>query len=80
MRVKTGKFSLGLWGAALLTLTGCNRHQSALAPFGEDAAEIQGITIVLVAGALVIATAVAALMIWAVRLPEDRLTLPGASA
>jgi cytochrome c oxidase subunit 2 len=77
MRVKTGKFSLGLWGAALLTLTGCNRHQSALAPFGEDAAEIQGITIVLVAGALVIATAVAALMIWAVRLPEDRLTLPG---
>jgi cytochrome c oxidase subunit 2 len=76
MRVKTGTFGPGLCVAALLSLSGCNRHQSALAPFGEDAAEIQVITIVLVVGAAVIATAVAALMIWAVRLPADRLTLP----
>lgn len=77
MRVKTGTFGAGLCVAVVLALSGCNRHQSALSPFGEDAAQIRTMTIVMVVGALVIATAVAALMIWAVRLPEDRLTLPG---
>lgn len=77
MRVRTGTLGACLCVVALLCLSGCNRHQSALAPFGEDAANIQVLTIVMVVGALVIATAVAALMIWALRLPADRLTLPG---
>jgi cytochrome c oxidase subunit 2 len=63
--------------AVLFALGACNRHQSALAPFGEDAAQIQTITLVMVVGAVVIAGGVAALMIWAVRAPEGRIGLAG---
>ncbi|MBB4858344.1 cytochrome c oxidase subunit 2 [Novosphingobium chloroacetimidivorans] len=77
MRVRPGTIVKGLCGTALLFLSGCNRHQSALSPFGDDAARIQVMTVVLVAGAVVIGIAVAALMVWAVRLPANRLTLVG---
>lgn len=62
---------------ALFALAACNRQQSALAPFGDDAAQIQTMTLVMVAGAVVIAVGVAALMVWAVRAPEGRLGLKG---
>lgn len=75
MQAHQGSFRGGLAAAALLLLPGCNRHQSALAPFGEEAATIEVMTIVLVVGAVVVALAVAALMIWAVRLPADKLGL-----
>ncbi len=61
--------------AALLVLGGCNRHQSALTVFGEEAATVRHLTIVMLIGAIVIACGVAALMIAAVRAPEGRLTL-----
>ncbi len=63
--------------AALLVLGGCNRHQSALTVFGEEAATVRHLTIVMLIGAIVIACGVAALMIAAVRAPEGRLTLSG---
>lgn len=63
--------------AALLVLGGCNRHQSALTVFGEEAATVRHLTIVMLVGAIVIAAGVAALMIAAVRAPEGRLTLSG---
>jgi cytochrome c oxidase subunit 2 len=63
--------------AALLVLGGCNRHQSALTVFGEEAATVRHLTIVMLIGAIVIAAGVAALMIAAVRAPEGRLTLSG---
>ncbi|MGN7159909.1 cytochrome c oxidase subunit II [Sphingomonas sp. SAFR-052] len=63
--------------AALLALGGCNRHQSALTVFGEEAATVRHLTIVMLIGAIVIAAGVAALMIAAVRAPEGRLTLSG---
>ncbi len=62
---------------ALLVLGGCNRHQSALTVFGEEAATVRHLTIVMLIGAIVIACGVAALMIAAVRAPEGRLTLSG---
>ncbi|KTR84307.1 cytochrome B561 [Novosphingobium barchaimii] len=62
-------------GVGLALLSGCNRHQSALAPFGEDAAAIEHLTIVMVVGAVVIAIALALLMRWAVKSPEGSLTL-----
>lgn len=77
MQARPGMFRGRLALAALPLLAACNRHQSALAPFGDDAAQIQVLTTVLVVGAAVIAIAVAALMIWAVRLPADRLSLIG---
>jgi len=58
---------------AALLASGCNRHQSALVPFGEDAATIKGMTIVLVVGAVIIALALAAMTFSAVRAPEGRL-------
>lgn len=63
--------------AAMLLLTGCNRHQSALVVFGEEAATVRHLTIVMLIGAVVIAAGVAVLMIAAVRAPEGRLTLSG---
>lgn len=62
---------------ALASLTACNRHQSTLSPFGEEADAVRMITIVLVVGAIVIAAAMALLMRHAVRAPEGRLTLKG---
>lgn len=58
-------------------LAGCNRHQSALAPFGVEARDTATMTLVLVIGALVIAAGVAAAFIMAVRAPEGRLDHAG---
>lgn len=69
------KASVG--AAALLLLGACNRHQSALDVFGDEAATVRHLTIVMLIGAIVIAAGVAALMIAAVRAPEGRLTLKG---
>jgi cytochrome c oxidase subunit 2 len=69
-RSDAGKF-LALWP---LMLAGCNRHQSALAPFGLEARSTLGLTIVLAAGGLVIALGVAVIYAIAVRAPEGKLT------
>jgi cytochrome c oxidase subunit 2 len=61
----------------LLSLAGCNRQQSALHSFGEEAAAVQTLTLVLVTGAAIILVAVLMLMRAAVRAPEGRLTLAG---
>ncbi len=66
-----------LGAAALLSLGACNQHQSALTVFGEEAATVRHLTVVMLVGAVVIAAGVAALMIAAVRAPEGRLTLSG---
>lgn len=58
-------------------LAGCNRHQSALAPFGMEARDTATMTLVLVIGALVIAAGVAAVFVMAVRAPEGRLDHAG---
>ncbi|KTF68340.1 cytochrome B [Sphingomonas sp. WG] len=58
-----------------VALTACNRHQSTLATFGEEASGINRITLVMVVGALVIAAAVAGLMAWAVRARPGALSL-----
>jgi cytochrome c oxidase subunit 2 len=63
--------------SALLALTACNRHQSALSVFGEEAATVRHLTIVMLIGAVAIAAGVAGLMIAAVRAPEGKLTLLG---
>ncbi|MDP1028640.1 c-type cytochrome [Sphingomonas sp. KR1UV-12] len=55
-------------------VSACNRHQSALAPFGEEAASTRALTIVLLVGAVVIAALVAGLMQHAIRTPGGRLT------
>lgn len=60
-----------------MLLAGCNTHQSTLAPFGADAADIRYLFLVMLGGALVIATAVALLMRHAVRAPEGELTHAG---
>jgi len=60
-----------------LLLAGCNRHQSALAPFGLEARSTLTMTMVLVIGALVIALGVAAVYFLAVRAPEGRLDHAG---
>ncbi len=65
---------LGLMASAVLA--GCNRHQSALEVFGQEAATVRHLTIVMLIGAIVIAAGVAILMVMAVRAPEGRLTLP----
>lgn len=62
--------------AALVVLGGCNRHQSALSAFGDEAATIRHLTVVMVVGAVIIALGMAALMVTAVRTPEGRLTRP----
>lgn len=69
------KASVG--AAALLLLGACNRHQSALDVFGDEAATVRHLTVVMLIGAIVIAAGVAALMIAAVRAPEGKLTLKG---
>lgn len=69
------KASLG--AAALLLLAACNRHQSALDVFGDEAATVRHLTVVMLVGAILIAAGVAALMIAAVRAPEGKLTLKG---
>ncbi len=58
-------------------LGACNRHQSTLAPFGEDAADIRTIAIVLLVGAVIIAVGMALLMRAAVRAPEGQMTHRG---
>jgi cytochrome c oxidase subunit II len=58
---------------ALLSLAGCNRHQSALATFGAEADQIRTITIALVVGAIVIASIVAFVYWRAVRAPENAI-------
>jgi cytochrome c oxidase subunit II len=72
----------GLTRVSAITLlaflaSACNRHQSALSPFGEEAAQIRTTTIVMVIGAIVVAAAVAGLMIWAMRAREGRIGLVG---
>lgn len=61
------------WVAGLL-LAGCNRHQSALSPFGEEAYSTRTLTTVLLVFAVVIATAMSLLMRHAICTPEGRLT------
>ncbi|WP_375421439.1 c-type cytochrome [uncultured Sphingomonas sp.] len=63
--------------AAAALVAGCNRHQSALAPFGAEAEGIRSITIALVVGAVVIAASVAALARHATRAPQGQLTTDG---
>ncbi|MHA0330346.1 cytochrome c oxidase subunit II [Sphingomonas melonis] len=60
-----------------ILLTGCNTHQSTLAPFGADAADIRHLFLLMLAGAVVIAGALALLMRHAVRAPEGELGLRG---
>ena len=67
----------GLPFAALLLLAGCNERQSTLATFGEEAASIRSLTVVLVVGAIAIFGGVIALMRHATRAPEGSLTLKG---
>jgi cytochrome c oxidase subunit 2 len=62
-----------LLALASLTLSACNRQQSALATFGEEAAALRSLTLYLVIGALVIAAAVAALVWRAMRAPEGEI-------
>ena len=66
---------IGLAAAATLLIGGCNRHQSALAPFGADAADIRTLTLVLVVGSVIILAVLAVLWVIAVRAPEGKLTL-----
>ena len=58
-------------------LTGCNTHQSTLAPFGVDATDIRHLFVIMLVGAVVIAGAVALLMRQAVRAPEGELSHSG---
>lgn len=58
----------------MAALAGCNRHQSTLAPFGMEAANVRTLTFVLLAGAVVIAAGVAALMHHAIRTEGGRLS------
>lgn len=68
-----GPFSIIIVGAAGL-LSACNTHQSTLAPFGADAADIRHLFLIMLVGAIVIAVGVALLMRHAVRAPEGELT------
>ena len=56
-----------------LLLAGCNHHQSALAPFGREANETLTLTLVLVAGTVIVALVTAAFYIRAVRAREGSL-------
>lgn len=60
-----------------LFLAGCNRHQSALAPFGAEAAEVRTISWVLLIGAAVLYLAVAMLAVLAFRAREGALSHRG---
>ena len=59
--------------ATAASLSACNRHQSALSTFGEEAAALRSLTFYLVIGALVIAAAVAALVWRAMHAPDGEL-------
>ncbi|MDY0958403.1 cytochrome c oxidase subunit II [Sphingomonas sp. CFBP8993] len=54
-------------------LAGCNTHQSTLAPFGADAADIRHLFIIMLVGAVIIAGGVALLMRHAVHAPEGAI-------
>ncbi len=69
-----GGRSTALIVTACASLASCNTHQSTLAPFGADAAEIRHLFIVMLVGAVIIAAGVALLMRHAVRAPEGALT------
>ena len=58
-------------------LAACNRHQSTLAPFGEEADKVRSIAIVLLVGSVILAAGLALLMRHAMRAPEGRLTHKG---
>lgn len=60
-----------------MALAGCNRHQSVFAAFGEEAAGINHITLVMVVGGVIVAAGVAGLMAWAVRARPGALSLRG---
>jgi len=55
-------------------LAGCNRHQSALAPFGAEAASTRTLTVVLLVAAVAISVAMTLLIRHAIRTPGERLT------
>ncbi len=61
------------WTIPLLLLAGCNREQSAFAPFGAEAREILTIAIALGIGATILCLIVIAVYIRAVRAPEGQL-------
>lgn len=58
-----------------MALGACNRQQSVFAAFGEEAAGINFVTLVMVVGGVVIAAGVAGLMLWAVRARPGALRL-----
>ena len=60
-----------------LALSGCNRRQSTFATFGEEAAAIDHLALVMTIGAVAVAIGVAALMIWAMRARPGALSLRG---
>ncbi|GGE71571.1 cytochrome c oxidase subunit II [Sphingomonas prati] len=60
-----------------LLLSGCAGVQSAMSPFGVEAAATARLTWVMVAGAVLISVAVAALVVRAVRAPEGSLSHSG---
>lgn len=70
-------FRTSLAGSAAVLLAGCNAHQSTLAPFGADAADIRNLFLIMLAGAVMIAIGVALLMRHAVRASEGQLTHHG---
>ena len=62
------------WGIVAATLVGgCNRHQSALSPFGAEATGIRLIALILTIGAVLILIAMALLYRRAVRAPEHSI-------
>lgn len=64
-------------GPALIStglLAGCNGHQSTLATFGAEAAEIRTMAIILLCGAITIAMTVFALYVQALRSPENGIS------
>lgn len=59
---------------SLASLAGCNAHQSALSPFGEEAASVRTLTLVMLIAAVIIAIGMTLLMRHAIRAPEGELT------
>ncbi len=74
MTSRRGRLAIVFWAMAM---GGCNRHQSVFASFGEEAADINHITLVMVAGGILVAAGVAGLMAWAVRARPGALSLRG---
>ncbi|PEQ11442.1 cytochrome c oxidase subunit II [Novosphingobium sp. PC22D] len=66
-----------LAATSLLAVAGCNAHQSALAPFGEEADDTLTLTIVLAIGALILASGVAVLAWRAARSPKGAISHEG---